>query len=387
MELKAEDTLEARNKFITDISEDLRDPLNSIIKLSDSDRLGHSVDIKEDIESIRESGLVLSQKLDNFFSYSYMVSEGDRSGRKLKDKHRNLAKTIRRSRTIIIWLFIVTMVFNIVIGTISGYVSGTMTINLDLDVYYVQLSTWVNQQRSIVDMFANVIEADPEILDDYEGCVEWLDDIASNYPNISACYMANPYKKHTVIMNTGWTPDYGWHVEDRQWYKDTIASPTGSNISSPYYDEQTGNYCITFSRVVYGKNGEFLGVFGIDFFIDKLVQIFGDGYIPGNYAFLADSQGNIINHPNPAYQMTTDSVTNVVYTKYHDFKNTLPSLGFKDYDGRFSTGAWMLHESSGFYIYIVRDWNDIFGAYMMLMALSILATSTWPGACALPMAA
>ena len=47
---------------------------------------------------------------------------------------------------------------------------------------------------------------------------------AKNYDQISVCYMANPYKEHTVIMNNGWQPDEGWDVTERPWYKETEKS-------------------------------------------------------------------------------------------------------------------------------------------------------------------
>ncbi len=123
--------------------------------------------------------------------------------------------------------------------------------------------------------------------------------------------MANPYKKHTVIMNNGWEPDEDWKVEERPWYIDTEKSLKKFNISAPYLDEQTGNYCITMSKVVYGRNGEFLGIFGIDFFMDKLINVLGESYTKSGYAFLVDNEGIIINHPNPEYQMASDSSVSI----------------------------------------------------------------------------
>ena len=74
-----------------------------------------------------------------------------------------------------------------------------------------------------------------------------MNNIAKKYPEISVCYMANPYKEHQVIMNNGWEGPEGWRVDKRQWYIDTEKSETGFNISAPYYDDQTGLYCVTFS--------------------------------------------------------------------------------------------------------------------------------------------
>lgn len=116
--------------------------------------------------------------------------------------------------------------------------------------------------------------------------------------------MANPYAEYPVIMNTGWVPDEKDRPETRPWYKATELAPEHFNISAPYQDAQTGNYCVTLSRVVYGEKDEFLGVFGIDFFLDKLIGVLGESYTRTSYAFLVDPDGVIINHPNGEYQMS-----------------------------------------------------------------------------------
>ena len=369
--MAAEDALEANNDFLSGISEELTNPLKNIIKLSDSDRINNSVDVKEDMSSIRESGLILTQKLDNLLSYSYIASEEKKKHTDKRRKERDISKTIRKSRKFIVIIFTITMLLNIVVNCFWGYVSGTQTMSLDMDIYIMKLISWKSQQINILGMFTNVIEADPSILDDYDRCVSWLDAVASNYDDISVCYIANPYKEPSVFMNNRWIPDSDWRVEDRQWYKDTLKSDTGYSISAPYIDEQTNSYGVTFSRVVYGKNQEFLGVFGIDFFMDKLINIFGEGYSDKEYAFLADSNGVILNHPNSAYQMTAKTTVNVADTEYKSMPDTLAHVGFKDYNGKLSTGIMFTDSETGFSIYIVSEWWNVFGYYMAIMAFSV----------------
>ena len=131
----------------------------------------------------------------------------------------------------------------------------------------------MQQKQSILRMFADVIAADPKILDDYDAAVAWLDEVAKNYSEMTFAYMANPYNtEHAIIMNNGWVPDSDYKVEERQWYIDTERSGDGYSISAPYFDAQTGLYCITFSRIVYSSDGEFLGIFAIDCLLDKLID-------------------------------------------------------------------------------------------------------------------
>ena len=370
--IEAEEALDDKNEFISNISDELRYPLNKIIKLSDSARINNSVDLKEDFTSIRESGMILSEKLENLFSYSSMVnSERRRKENAEKESHFDISKNIRKYRTRIISIFVFAMVFNFVINFLFGFLIGSYRITLDMDLYFMRLTSWVNEQQVVLDMFTHVIEADPSRLDDYDRCVEWLNDVSANYSDISVCYIANPYKEHQVIMNNGWEPDDDWYVKDRQWYKDTMASESGYSISAPYMDEQTGDYCITLSKTMYGESGEYLGVFGIDFFMDKLINIFDERVYSESYAFLADPNGNIINHPNKDYQMSSSRSVNVVDTPYVNINTDFSSFGFRDYDGSFVTGMKTVHETSGFTIYIVSNWMDVYGLSIIITSISV----------------
>ncbi|MBP5262722.1 MAG: response regulator [Clostridiales bacterium] len=367
--IEAEKALDVKSEFLASISDELKDPLNNIIRLSNSDRINNSIDIKDDLESIRESGLMLTQRIDNMLSYSYMISEDKKRRSK---KHQDISKTIHKTRAFIIGIFVLTMIFNIIMTTVLGYANATYTLMMDMDTYYLKLNSWGKEQATIVNFFSDVITADPTVLDDYDKCVAWLDSIAGNYSDISVAYVANPYMEHQVIMNNGWVPDEDWHVQDRQWYKDTIKSDSGFSISAPYIDSQTGVYCITFSKVMYGKNQEFIGVFAIDFYLNKLINIFGEGSSTNEYAFLADNEGNIINHPNKKYEMTSVSSVNVADTEYSKLWEGFAYPGFSDYNGKFVTGVCMNDTNTGFTLYIVSNWWDVFGYYVGALIITVL---------------
>ena len=370
---EAEKALDIKNEFLSGISEELKNPLNNIIKLSNAERINNSIDVRDDMSSIRASGLLLSQKLDNILSYSFMASEEEKKKKRKNSSHqRDIAKTIRRSRRIIVIIFILVMLANIFICSWFGYSSAQSSMIIAADTYFMRLIGWTEDQTSILSMFTDVIEADPTILDDYDRCVTWLNDISSNYPDISVCYIANPYREHSIIMNNGWQPNADWHVENRQWYKDTIKSDKGYSISAPYIDKQTNSYCITMSKVVYGKNEEFLGVFGIDFFMDKLINIFGEDNNGTEYVFLVDSNGNILNHPNEAYQIKEKSSVNIANTEYNMIDDVFIPVGFRDYNGKIVTGLRMDQSSTGFSIFVISEWWSVFGYFVLVMTVSTL---------------
>ena len=248
---------------------------------------------------------------------------------------------------------------------------GSTRLSREANSYENQLNEWITEQTSILYMFTDTISAQPEIMDDYETAVRWLNSVASHYPNISACYMANPYAEIPVIMNTGWIPGEDERPETRPWYRETERAVNHFNISAPYLDAQTGNYCITFSRVVYGENNEFLGIFGIDFFLDKLMQVLGESYTSKSYAFLVDSDGIIINHPNKAYENDSGSGVSIGDTEYAGCYNNTDSTVLRDYSGRLCS-CLSRKADSGFTVMVAIRWWSIYGVTVMVMLAFIV---------------
>ncbi|MBO6215384.1 MAG: response regulator, partial [Lachnospiraceae bacterium] len=124
-----------------------------------------------------------------------------------------------------------------------------------------------------------------------------------------------------------------------------------------------GGYCLTISEAVYDhENGEFLGVFGIDFFMDKLVDILGDSYFEDGYAFLVDAEGRIINHPYGEYQMSREKETNIASLPYGEIRaDGKSTMFFRDYDGASKTLIAVRNDDSKFSVYVVRSAFRIYG--------------------------
>lgn len=355
----AKDALEYKEEFLQSISSELQEPLARIISASSSDNVRSSADYLRDLESIREAGGRLTEKLGEILSYSSIVrSEKEQRAK----KHYREIKMSRHFRTIILFALMLVMGICIYINITATFRWGKGRMQKEITSYEYELSEWITTQKSILDMFSTYVSTDPEMLDDYDGMVEWLDEITKQYPEISVTYMANPSFEQDVIMNNGWRPDKDWHVDDRPWYKETMAAEEGWCISAPYYDAQTGVYCITFSERVYDdKTGEFLGNFGIDFYMDKLIGIMDDSYSEAGYAFLTDASGEIINHPYGSYQMTDTGSTNVIELPYKDADTKGEDVRFiKDYDGSYRTILAIKNERSGFTVYAVKG---IWGVY------------------------
>ena len=314
---QAENTLATTESFIAGLSEDFVSPVNNIIKNSEMMLREEDPDPASNLRDIRESGIHLKEMMDNLLSYSSILkNEAEETSKNENQKEKKFGLSSKFIRNGIVGILTVTLLAGLVLCIITTTRWGNTRISKEADKYNSEVSKWMVQEQSILRMFTDVIAANPSVMDDYDSAVKWLNDIGQNYSEMSACYMANPYKEHPITMNNGWVPEPDYRVEQRQWYIDTERSGNGYSISVPYYDAQTGLYCITFSRVVYSKEGEFLGIFAIDCYVDKLVDVLDDSYSNDGYAFLIDSDGNIINHPNLEYQMSEDNCVNVEDTIY-----------------------------------------------------------------------
>ena len=368
--LQSEQAMRVKEDFLSRLSGDLRDPLHKILQLANEGVMAADEESAKKAAQVRESAQELSRMMDNLFSFSAIVAK-ERSG---KSKHgQKLSKVSRHARTGITVALIVAMAVSLTVCVSTTLSWGDTKIKREVDLYDHQLDRWIARHRSILGMFANMIAERPELMEDYPAAVKWLNDMARNYPEISVCYMTNPYKEHTVIMNNGWQPSDDWQVEKRQWYIDTERSEDGFNISAPYYDEQTGLYCVTLSQIVYGKNGEFLGLFGIDFYLDQLIHVLGESYGYDGYAFLVDAGGTIINHPNDSYQMSVNRVTNIADTEYRPSYPGGDVVTLRDYAGTYMACLAKKSETSDFTIIVANRWWNIYGNIVMLGGILLLS--------------
>ena len=270
-------------------------------------------------------------------------------------------------------VFVVTMIIAISGSASMSVNESRLRIEEEMREYNTEVAEWVLEQKGILDMFDNVIAAKPELLWGYNGMVQFLDDITKHYPGISATYISNPdfSHGHSTIMNNGWTPDPDFKEEDRPWYTGALKSED-FNITEPYYDVRTGKYCITFSKTVISDKGEFLGVFAIDFYMDVLMDILGQSFSEQGYAFLADRNGIVIDHPHADYQFSEENSVNIHDLAYDRLYRESGLVVIKDYDGKYKVCASMDETASGFRIILVKDWWSIYGNVLQYTVLFLI---------------
>ncbi len=371
---KAEKTLASTESFIAGLSGDINIPLQEIIGISDSYLKQSDGNAQATVREILDAGKLLQERLDNLFSYSRIMKEnisghdGDTKG-----KRKKRSVSTRYIRGGIIGIFTAASLIGLSLCLVMTFNWGTERVSRKAQRYNAEVTQWMLQKQSILGMFSDVIAADPAVLSDYDAAVKWLDDIAKNYNEMTFAYMANPYnKEHAIIMNNGWVPEPDYHVEERQWYIDTERSGSGYSISAPYFDAQTGLYCITFSRCVYSADGQFLGIFAIDCLLDKLIDVLDNSYTSESYAFMVDMDGTIINHPFEEYQISTTNSVNIEDTEYADAYHNGQALMMRDHDGRFTVCHTEKSELSGFTVVVVQSWWSIYGTVLVVVSVFLL---------------
>ncbi len=371
---RSENTLAATENFIRGLSDDLTEPVSDIIRIADGSLKHDGVDSAERLRDVRDISKRLKEKIDNLFSYSTILkSSAEESFKSDARKKRPDSFSSKYIRNGIITILMIALMIGFIMCLTTTVRWGKSRIDLECEKYNSEVTRWMLQQKSVLRMFSDVIAADSSVLGDYDAAVKWLDDICGNYSDLSFCYIANPYKEHAIIMNNGWVPEPDYKVEERQWYIDTVHSSDGYSISAPYYDAQTGLYCITFSRTVYSGDGEFVGVFAIDCYIDKLIDILADSYNAEGYAFLVDQDGNILNHPDEGHQMTVDHVVNIEDTEYAEAYHRGSIMIMVDYDYNYVSCYAKKSDLSGFTVVVVQDfWAAYRGVGIMLMIFIIM---------------
>ena len=356
---RAEEALAYKEEFLAQITGELQEPLRKIISGSSREN-ADDADQSTVLARINEAGHTLSERINKIISYSSIV----RSEKESKKERTRTIRMSRHFRTVILAALMLVMGISVYINVSYTYRWGKNKMQQEVDSYEYQLLEWVNTQKSVLDMFSSLVSTNPDMLASYEETVSFLDRITKQYPEISVTYLANPELDPSVYMNNGWLPDSSWRVEERAWYRSTLNSEEGWSISAPYYDEQTGLYCITLSeKVCRSDNGEFLGIFGIDFYMDKLIDILGSSYSDDGYAFLADASGEIINHPYGSYQMSENGSTNILelsfYSKVNADKDDISFI--RDYDEKLKTVIAVKESKTGFTVYVVQSIWTIYG--------------------------
>lgn len=232
---QAEDVVSETRRGLDGFSGKLRESAAHLMRLGDARLFHEDGDPKALIGQVHDSGQRLSAIAGDLSAWSDVLGEGAPQAREWGTAQ-SLEAPSRKVRNGIIISLVISLVIVLAFCIRISTNWGTSRMNREADTYENQLNEWLTEQKSILYMFTDVISSQPELLDNYGDAVRWLDDVSKKYPDISLCYMANPYNEHPVIMNNGWEPGEDYRPETRPWYRATERAADGFSISAPYLD-------------------------------------------------------------------------------------------------------------------------------------------------------
>lgn len=225
-------------------------------------------------------------------------------------QYEKLSSKVNKTSNSLIRLIILGLCILSGIIIISIILANTLSDNTDnVKLYKTQIDSNITEKMAFINTVANGASS---IEGDY---YNYVDSMVEQYDDVSAVYVC--VKEDGVIyqdgvmtyMSGGWLPPEDFVVTQRAWYEASFGKDE-MYISDPYVDEQSGNICITLSKTIY-KDGEAIGVAGLDMYMDDLVSLIEGSYNGGNYVFITTGDGTILTHPNTEIALSVTSSTNV----------------------------------------------------------------------------
>ena len=367
---KIDRELEEKENFYSENLSKLDGPINLMLQSSSKIKNEMNEDGNKLWELVNELKGSVALIKDFSFSERKKRFEEKENKRKKRKNSGNESVTIRKQNKIVMIAVIIAISIAMGVSLISsvyGLVNGGNSTMEGLTKNYLSdVQMWETEQKGAVETFVKGLVSNPDIMNDYEGVIEWLNNIAEQYDDISVAYIGNPDRKDYTFAESGHyehNDDIDWKVEERPWYLNVVNSDNKDEIciSEPYIDSKTGMYCISFSKAMYDKTGKFLGVFGADFYFDKLIKILSDSYSDDGYAFIADHEGRIINHPNKAYEISSESQMTLEEAGYLNAVYSDSTITITDYDGAKKAIYSLIEPYSNFNVICVKNWSVIYG--------------------------
>ncbi|MGN0154998.1 MAG: methyl-accepting chemotaxis protein [Lachnospiraceae bacterium] len=202
--------------------------------------------------------------------------------------------------------------------------------------------------------------------------LEYVDTIVAANDSFSAVYVA--YDDKNLVMSGGWQPPEDFDHRTREWYTGA-KELEGVYVSEPYLDEQSGGYCITLAKRMM-QDGEFIGVCGMDLYMDDMVSLMKDSYNDNSYAFLVSAGDTILTHPDEELLMSGDTsytLDTALDGKYKKLTTTNKRYLINDYTFGMKVAMSSEVSSVGWkVIYVMPATTDIKVTFIMVIVLIIL---------------
>lgn len=213
--------------------------------------------------------------------------------------------------------FLFTTIFiALVIGCISTYLILTKSNNLknsSADAVVQGTTGWFDAQIARVNLIAETLAYEDYIGKRYDESEAFLADCLLENEAAYAYYFGPPDDR--CVFSDGWEVPEDYKATERDWYPEAFANPDSASVSSAYVDADTGRIVVTISKAIV-QNGEPVGVFAADFFVDDLIDMTTALSSSSSFAVLVDKDGTVLTHKDSQYVPTADADGEMVATTY-----------------------------------------------------------------------
>ncbi len=245
-----------------------------------------------------------------------------------------------------------------------------------LNSYQKQTDNYMATLKGVAEGFALSLSTGE--ISGYDAEVEMAGMVAQSHSGIGASYFAHP--DNTLIYysvedgpqmlgsETEWT--------QRGWYIGAVESNGEVYVTDPYIDKVTGTVCVTISKEV-NVDGDTLGVVGIDFYLDEIVELIAQANVGNGYLILTGADGSIMVHPHEEYVMTADMTSMLAEVGEGKYRKLYTDIGdihtIMDYSGGLKMALSSESEVSGWILVVVKPIWSIYGSIFVLILLVIVA--------------
>lgn len=238
----------------------------------------------------------------------------------------------------------------------------------------LEYSGLVNEQfsQTISQLEGMVVMMENQQLTGKAATLAYVDSVVESGESLSAAYVA--YDNGNLVMSGGWEAPEGFDHRTRAWYTGAKESEE-FYISDPYLDEQSGQYCITLAKAMM-KSGQFMGVCGIDVYMDNMLALMESSYQGNAYAFLVSAANTIVTHPNEELMIQADTAYNIETVDDGEMKGLIePNKNCLINDHTFGTKSAMSADVSTVgwkVVYVMPASDNLITTFIVIVVLIIL---------------
>ncbi|MDR2397952.1 MAG: methyl-accepting chemotaxis protein [Spirochaetaceae bacterium] len=210
-------------------------------------------------------------------------------------------------RIVALCLSLIVLLSSVWITLVLVNMAGVSGRNLQRQAELAMHSLEANVQNALqpaIDMAEHLSVLVPELDSPEEELRRLLPALLPVYPPAFEIFYASAASRFAggvLLTATGWDPyvNPAWDQVERPWFIQSLTNPGKTVITEPYEDSNTGRICISLVRSVQDRSGRFMGVVGMDMFLDTLTNIVKNlGITEDGETFIVSAEGLILVHPN-----------------------------------------------------------------------------------------